>query len=153
MKVKVEYKLTIVEMDSWKDTFDCVHISQFSFHSKISDKIRSPRITTLLPTVSDCPFLVGRVRTIGGNLFLQNNSSLKLPQFVGTCTLTGGFNLNLLPMEQRFADRSVNLVLSVYTRHKICQKNYATAVFTPVSMYNCVGFIKQPGKVVCDHCW
>ena len=103
MKVKVEDKLTLVEMDTWKGTFDCADISQFSFHSKIGDKIRLPRITT----VSDCPFLVGRVHTIGGNLFLQNNSSLKLPQFVGTCTLTGGFNLNFLSREQRFADRSV----------------------------------------------
>ena len=107
MKVKVEDKLTLVEMDTWKGTFDCADISQFSFHSKIGDKIRLPRLTTLLPTVSDCPFLVGRVRTIGGNLFLQNNSSLKLPQFVGTCTLTGGFNLNFLRSKQRFADRSV----------------------------------------------
>ena len=50
MKVKVGDKLTLVEMDSLKGTFDCEHITPFFFHSHPStDKISLSALCPRLP--------------------------------------------------------------------------------------------------------
>ena len=54
MRVKVEDKLTLVEMESLKGTFDCADISQFFFNSQTRDSqvVQGSYIVALLSPIA-----------------------------------------------------------------------------------------------------